>query len=149
MKKDSQLFLSIGMIILGALFVVKRSGVIHSALTVIAAILVLSAVFDFIKKQTGSGIVKGVIALGVMVFGWLFIELAFYLIAILLIFYGIVQLIQTSKQKPSGYLPYAVPVFSLAAGCCLLFHQGGTIDWIFVVVGIVLITEGILALVRS
>ncbi len=149
MKKDSQLFLRIGMIVLGALFVVKRSGVIHSALTVIAAILVLSAVFDFIKKQTSSGVVKGIIALCVMVFGWLFVELAFYLIAVLLMFYGVVQLVQTAKQKPNGYLPYAVPVFSLIAGCCLLFNQGGTIDWIFVVVGMVLIAEGILALVRS
>lgn len=149
MKKDSRLFLRIGMILLGLLFIVKRSGVIHSALTLIAAILVFSAVFDFIKKQTSSGIVKGVIALAVMIFGWMFVELAFSLIAVLLLFYGIVQLVQTVKQKPKGYLPYAVPIFSLVAGCCLLFNQGGTVDWIFVVVGIVLIAEGILSLIRS
>ncbi len=149
MKKDSQLFMRIGMIVLGVLFVVKRSGVIHTALMLIAAILLLSAIFDFIKKQTGSGVTKAVIALCVVVFGWLFVELALYLIAALLLLYGIAQLIQTVRQKPKGYLPYAVPVFSLIAGCCLLFNQGGTVDWIFVVVGIVLIVEGVLSLSRS
>lgn len=149
MKKDSQLLIRIGMIVLGVLFVFKRSGVIHTAITLIAAVLLLSAILDFIKKQTSSGVVKGVIALCVMVFGWLFVELALYLIAALLLLYGIGQLIQTVKQKPGGYLPYVVPVFSLIAGCCLLFNQGGTVDWIFVVVGIVLIVDGILSLGRS
>lgn len=149
MKKDSQLLIRIGLIVLGVLFVMKRSGVIHIAITMIAVVLLLSAIYDFIKKQTRNGVIKGIIALCVMVFGWLFVELALYLIAALLLFYGIGQLIQTVKQKPGGYLPYAVPVFSLIAGCCLLFNQGGTIDWIFVVVGIVLIVDGILSLVRS
>lgn len=149
MKKDSQLFIRIGMIVLGVLFVVKRSGVIHTAMMLIAAVLLLSAIFDFIKKETGSGIIKAVIAVGVAVFGWLFVELALYLIAILLILHGITQLVQIGKQKPSGYLPYAVPVFSLIAGCCLLFNQGGTVDWIFVVAGVILIVEGVLSLTRS
>ena len=149
MKKDSQLLIRIGIIVLGVLFVIKRSGVIHIAITMIAAVLLLSAIYDFIKKQTSNGVIKGVIALCVRVIGWMFVELALYLIAALLLFYGIGQLIQTVKQKPNGYLPYAVPVFSLIAGCCLLFNQGGTVDWIFVVVGIVLIVDGILSLVRS
>lgn len=149
MKKDSQLFLRIGMIVLGVLFVVKKSGVIHTAMMLIAAVLVLSAIFDFTKKESSSGIIKAVIAVGVVVFGWLFVELALYLIAVLLILHGITQLVQIAKQKPSGYLPYAVPVFSLIAGCCLLFNQGGTVDWLFVVAGVILIVEGVLSLTRS
>lgn len=149
MKKDSQLLIRIGTIVLGALFVVQRSGVIHTAITLIAAILLLSAILDLIKKQIGSGVVKGVVAVCVMVFGWLFVELALYLIAAVLLLNGISQLIQIVKEKSIGYLPYAAPVFSLIAGSCLLFNQGGTVDWIFVVVGIVLIVDGILSMVRS
>lgn len=149
MKKDSQLLIRIGTIVLGALFVVQRSGVIHTAITLIAAILLLSAILDLIKKQIGSGVVKGVVAVCVMVFGWLFVELALYLIAAVLLLNGISQLIQIVKEKPVSYLPYVAPVFSLIAGSCLLFNQGGTVDWIFVVVGIVLIVDGILSMVRS
>lgn len=149
MKKDSQLLIRIGTIVLGALFVVQRSGVIHTAITLIAAILLLSAILDLIKKQIGSGVVKGVVAVCVMVFGWLFVELALYLIAAVLLLNGISQLIQIVKEKPISYLPYAAPVFSLIAGSCLLFNQGGAVDWIFVVVGIVLIVDGILSMVRS
>lgn len=149
MKKDSQLLIRIGMIVLGVLFVFMQSGVIHTAITLIAAVLLLSAILDLVRKQTNSGVVKGVVAVCVMVFGWLFVELALYLIAALLLFYGVSQLIRTVKEKPVGYLPYAVPVFSLIAGCCLLFNQGGTVDWIFVVVGIVLIVDGVLSMIRK
>lgn len=149
MKKDSQLFVSIGMIVLGVLLVVKKSGVIHTAIMLIAAVLLLSAILDFIKKETGSGVVKAVLAIGVAVFGWMFVELALYLIGILLIFHGVTQLVQNAKQKPSGNLAYVIPVFSLIAGCCLLFNQGGTVNWIFVVAGLILIVEGVLSLTRS
>lgn len=149
MKKDSQWLMRVGMIVLGLLFVVKRSGVIHTAMMLIAAVLLLSAILDFTKKQRNSGIIKAVIAVGVVVFGWLFVELALYLIAVLLVLYGITQLVQTAKQKPNGNLPYAVPLLSLLAGGCLLFNQGGTVDWIFVVAGLVLIVQGVLSLTRS
>lgn len=149
MKKDSQLFVSIGMIVLGVLFVVKKSSVIHTAIMLIAAVLLLSAILDFIKKESGSGVVKAVLAIGIAVFGWMFVGLALYLVGILLILHGVTQLVQNAKGKSGGNLAYAIPVFSLIAGCCLLFNQGGTVNWIFVVAGLILIVEGVLSLTRS
>ena len=39
---------------------------------------------------------------------------------------------------------YIKPVIGMAASVCLIFNQGGTVAWVFVVTGIIFVIEGIL-----
>ena len=47
-------------------------------------------------------------------------------------------------SKQDKVVVYAKPVLTVLAGAILLLNQGGVIDWIFMVVGILLIVEGAL-----
>lgn len=59
---------------------------------------------------------------------------------------GLLQLVQAIRNKNRNTIALITPVLSVLAGICLLFQQGSSVDWIFVMVGIVLIIEGILSL---
>jgi uncharacterized membrane protein HdeD (DUF308 family) len=44
---------------------------------------------------------------------------------------------------------YAIPVVLLVIGALLLFNQGGTVNWVFVVSGIFTVLQGGLLLVSA
>ena len=146
MQKNSSLMTAVLTIALGIVFVIKRGGVLGLAVSLVGIVLIIAAIFDLVKKDTTAAIIKGVIGIGVLVFGNLFIHLALYLIAIMLLMMGLLQLVQALRNKNRNTIALITPVLSVLAGICLLFQQGSSVDWIFVMVGIVLIIEGILSL---
>lgn len=146
MQKNSSLMTAVLTIALGIVFVIKRGGVLGLAVSLVGIVLIIAAIFDLVKKDTTAAIIKGVIGIGVLVFGNLFIHLALYLIAIMLLMMGLLQLVQAIRNKNRNTIALITPVLSVLAGICLLFQQGSSVDWIFVMVGIVLIIEGILSL---
>ena len=146
MQKNSSLMTAVLTIALGIVFVIKRGGVLGLAVSLVGIVLIIAAIFDLVKKDTTAAIIKGVIGIGVLVFGNLFIHLALYLIAIMLLMMGLLQLVQAIRNKNRNAIAWITPVLSVLAGICLLFQQGSSVDWIFVMVGIVLIIEGILSL---
>ncbi|MBR6760422.1 MAG: DUF308 domain-containing protein [Oscillospiraceae bacterium] len=146
MQKNSSLMTAVLTIALGIVFVIKRGGVLGLAVSLVGIVLIIAAIFDLVKKDTTAAIIKGVIGIGVLVFGNLFIHLALYLIAIMLLMMGLLQLVQAIRNKNRNTIAWITPVLSVLAGICLLFQQGSSVDWIFVMVGIVLIIEGILSL---
>ncbi len=146
MQKNSSLMTAVLSIALGILFVIKRGGVLGLAVSLVGLVLIIAAIFDLVKKDVTSAIVKGVLGVGVLVFGNLFIHLALYLIAIALLIMGLLQLVQSIRNKNRNAMALIAPGLTVLAGVCLLFQQGGSVDWIFIMVGIVLIIEGVLSL---
>ena len=41
---------------------------------------------------------------------------------------------------------YIAPILNILLGLLLLFNQGGTLAWIFIVVGVLLIVDGVMLL---
>ena len=142
-------------IIIGLLLIILKGKVISIVLTILGVVLVLSAIKDFIDKKVESGAIKAVIGVCVLVFGWVFVELAFYILAAALIIIGITQIINIKKYGPHGVtfkdnvLIYGKSVITAVAGVCLLFNQGGTINWVFILAGILLIVDGVMEIAAS
>lgn len=142
----------IALIVLGALLIILKSDVISFALTLIGIALILAAMIDFSQQMTHIGVVKAVAGIVVIIFGWVFVSVALYILAIVLIIQGVFQIIDTYRLRsvmPKGIrktFSYLSPVASVLAGICLMFYQGGTISWIFVLSGLLLVIEGILSL---
>lgn len=155
MSKRDNIISSIFSIVLGFLLITLKSNVITIAITVIGVAVLLSALFDFVNKFTNIGIVKAVIGLCILVFGWMFINLALYILAASIIVMGLLQIANIHRFAPinltmkESIMLYIKPIVTVLAGACLFFNQGGTISWIFVVTGILLIAEGVLELVDS
>ncbi len=118
-------------------------------MTVLGVALIVWGVSDLVKGGTVEAVIK--IALGVVsiVFGWALASVALYILAALLVVYGVMSLYPLIKDKCKDSLLFIAPVVMLVVGLCLFFNQGGTVNWVFIVSGIFLVIYGVLNLVES
>lgn len=153
-KKNNQLISAIITIAIGLLFIVCKNDIIGITMTVFGVALIVSAVFDFVHKQIVPGVVKSVVGVVVIIFGWTLMSAALYIMAALLLIYGLLLLYAAIQNrglisdKVDKVLSFVQPSVYIFVGICLLFNQGGTIDWVFILSGIFLVIEGIVALVQ-
>ncbi len=152
MKMSSKISSAVISVAVGILFIVLKGSVISITMTIIGAAAIIMAVVDFANKQNKPGVIKCIIGVAVLVLGWLLVDIALYLIAGVLIILGVSQIISAIKLNElcnpvQKVFMIIKPVASLGAGFCLLFNKGGTIDTLFIVVGVLVLIEGMLSLV--
>lgn len=152
-KKSENLTFAVLAIVLGLLFIIFKSAIISLTMTVFGILLIVSGVLDLMKKAVTGGVIKVVAGVVIIVFGWTLLTAALYVLAALLLIFGIIELYNTIRRRKSlgktEFTMYAVEyALFIAIGVCLLFNQVGAIDWIFIVSGIVLIVDGLLALAQ-
>ncbi len=152
-RKQNGWLYALASIVIGILFVWLRGGVVSIAMTVLGVALVAYGVEDLLKHRTVTGVVKLVLGIAILVCGWVFLSVALYIMAALLLVYGLLELFAFFRIKQRPALDILVglggPVICLAVAACLFFNQGGAIDWVFLVSGILLIVQGVLDLTKS
>lgn len=155
MNQRSSAVSAVATILLGALFIIKRGGVIGLAITVLGVSVLVFALLDFLAKLTNAAIVKGVVGLCILVFGWIFVDLAIYILAAGIILTGLLQISSIKQYSPVNLdtseklFIYARPAMMVVAGACLLLNKNGTIDWVFVLVGALLVIQGVMSFAKS
>ena len=118
-------------------------------MTIMGVALIISSILDLIRKQGSQSIIKLVIGAVVIVFGWTLVSAALYIMAAVLLINSVMQISTIAKMTKGFNLSYLQPIMSLIVAICLLFNQGGTISWVFVVSGVCLIIEGVIAFFDS
>jgi len=149
MRNSNKIITAAIAIIVGIMFIVMKGEVVSLALTLLGIGTIVMGIMDVVKQDTKSGIVKLICGAVVITCGWLFVNVALTIIAVLLIVYCIANL--ASNLKIDGYTMSGVqkfrtffkPLTGLVAGICLLFNQGGTVAWAFVITGIIFIANGV------
>lgn len=155
MNQKENIISALGSILLGILLIVMKGKVITAAITILAIFVILGAVADFMAGLANIGIMKAVAGVCILVFGWLFAALAFYILAAGIIVMGLLQITSIKKTMPVNltagerFQEYFKPGLMVVAGACLLFNQSGTIAWAFIVTGILLIVNGVMSLFGS
>lgn len=155
MKISNKLITAIAAIVVGIMFIVMKGEVISLAFTILGAAFIVMGILDITKSDTKSGAVKIIGGIITIAFGWLFVSIALYVIAGLMIAYCIANLV--SSLRTDGYpmstvqtlRTYVKPIIGLIAGVCLFFNQGGTVAWVFVLTGIIFVAEGVMMLSES
>ena len=149
MDKKQRVISALLVILLGLMLIVMRDSVVRALIAVLGVGVLVCAVMDFVYKMPEMGLIKAVVGVGILVFGWLFVRLALYILAVAVIAMGLIQILNIYRYAPA-YLTgkekfafYLRPVLSVLAGACLLFNQGGTVAWVFIVTGVLLVVEGI------
>lgn len=139
-------------ILLGILFLILRGEVIPVAMTILGVVLIVMAVLDLLDHQTFPAIVKAVFGVVVLIFGLALTTAALYILAAVLLIWGIYELYAKLKIRLKGnsvwltVLLYIAPILNILLGLLLLFNQSGTVAWIFIVVGVLLIIDGVMLL---
>ena len=155
MNQKENVASALGSILLGILLIVMKGKIITAAITLLAVFVIVGAVMDFVAGLVNYGIVKSVAGICILVFGWVFASLAFYILAAGIILMGLLQISSIKKTMPVNltegerFQEYFKPGLMVVAGACLLFNQSGTIAWAFIVTGILLIVNGVMSLFGS
>ncbi|MGN0165434.1 MAG: DUF308 domain-containing protein [Lachnospiraceae bacterium] len=155
MSKKESILSALVSVILGIMLITMKGKIISIAITVLGVGLLLSAALDFFNKATTSGIIKAVAGVCVLVFGWMFINLALYILAAALLLIGLLQIAGIRNYTPINlsfsekFIVYCKPAATVIAGACLLLNQGGTIAWVFIATGVLLIIEGVLEIANA
>ena len=124
-------------------------------MTVLGVALIIAGVIDIVNKLTTAGVIKAVLGVALLVCGWTLVSLALYIMAAVLLIYGILLMIEIIKNMKKSdkiankVLKLVEPVVMIIVAACLLFNQGGAIAWVFILAGILLIVDGALGLVNA
>lgn len=148
MTKTQKILSAILTIALGVMLIVLQGEVISIAMTVLGIGCIVLGVMDLVQKRIPPAVVHLVVGIIIIVCGWAIVGAVLYLLAGVLLIAGILLLYEKMKAHVKcttwyyTLCEYAVPVLCIVIGILLLFNQGNTVNWVFVVSGIVTIVEG-------
>ena len=157
MTKLSQYISALMTLILGVLFVVLKGEVVGFAITVFGVILIITAAIELLRFKIGSGIIKAILGIAVMTFGWMLIDIALLVIGIVLVLFGVLEFVKrfirlfrkTNVKLIGKILGFISPLFSIVAGYFLITSSGDAVGLAVVIGGVLLIVNGVLALVEA
>ena len=131
-------------IILGALLVLFKNQMLGWAMTIAGIFFIVTGVMDVIKKNLSSGIVNLFIGVAIIAAGWLIAGIVLLVLGLFIAFRGVMDLLAVLKLKSKGLMKFLSPVLTIIIGLALAFGNG--VGIIITVVGVLLILDGVLAL---
>lgn len=148
----NKMITAITAIVVGVLFIVLKGEVVSFALTILGVAAIVMGILDMTRGAEPGGAAIIIIGIAIVAFGWLFVSVTLYVIAALMIVYCLGNLVLSLKTDGfslsaiQAIRAYAKPIIGLVAGICLFFNQGGTVDWVFVLTGVIFVLEGVMML---
>ena len=100
MNKKEGIASAIISVAVGLMLIIMKDDVISIALTVLGVAAIVSAILDFIHRMPNLGLIKAVIGVCILVFGWMFVNLALYILAASIILVGLLQIFNIHKFCP-------------------------------------------------
>jgi hypothetical protein len=142
---------------LGILFVILKAEVVGIAITLLGVAFAVLAVLDLIRGFITPGIVKILLAVAVLVIGWLLLDVALLVLGIVLLVYSVTDtlklisaLVKIKKFNVlAAVLGFIEPALGIVASVFLITSRSAAIEWTVIVAGIVLIVNGVCALIRA
>lgn len=151
MRTSEKLISALLTILLGVLFMIMKSDVVRVAMTILGFALIVIGILNLVDKYVAPAVVKIVLGALIVLCGWLIAAAVLYIVAALLLIYGILDLYMRIKAgikfvNFNTLLFYAKPILMILLAILLLFNK---LDWIFIVAGICAVLEGALMLVDA
>ena len=146
-KKNSELFSSVLYLIVGLLLIIFRSETIGWAMTIAGIVFIVSGILDLVKKNWAGGGVSLVIGIAILVLGWVAAVIVLLVLGILIAIKGIVALINVFKKDKKNALDFVFPALTVVVGLMLAF--GNALDVMIIIVGVLLMIDGIIGVVGS
>lgn len=140
---------AIALIVMGVLFCIFRAGMINVLLTIVGVVLIALGIYDIVKKLYVNAAIEIILGIAVIVCGWTILDIALLVLGIGLTIYAIYQIIMVVKNfKKAGWIALIKPIITLIVGIFLIVAKWLLVDWIFIVIGVVLIINGVMSLIK-
>ena len=138
---------AIALIVLGILFCIFRAGMMNVLLTIVGVVLIGLGIYDIVRKNYIPAVIEIILGIAVIVCGWTILDIALLVLGICLVVYSVYEIVMIAKDfKKKGWMALIKPVITLIVGIFLIVAKWVLVDWIFIVIGVILIINGILAL---
>jgi hypothetical protein len=155
MKKTEKIITAAATIAFGVLLMILQGSIVSILMTVLGVGLIAFGVMDLINKNFPHAVVKLVCGLVVIICGWVIVSAVLYILAAVLLIAGILLIYEKIRCSKKGetllktLLEYAMPILCIVIGVLLMFNQGNTVNWVFIIGGIFTVVEGGLLLVGA
>ena len=146
-QKNSELYSALLYIIVGVLLVIFRSETLGWAMTFAGIFFVISGILDITKNNVTGGAVSIIIGIVILILGWTLTKIVLLVLGILIAIKGIIALCRVLMQKRTNLAMILYPIFSIIVGLMLAFGNG--LDVMIIIVGVLLIADGVLGLFNS
>ncbi len=155
MKKSERIISALVLMAIGVLFIILKDNFIGILMTVVGVGLVILGVVDIFSHSVPLALVKIIAGVLLTICGWALVEAVLYILSGILLIFGSLVLYDQIKNHPhcnslwQKLLVYATPVICIAIGILLLFHRESTLNFIFIVSGVLSVVEGGVLLITS
>ncbi len=156
MEKINKYISAAIMIAIGVLLIILKAGIIGILLTVLGVALIVMGILDAVqKKDVVRCVIKCVIGAVVILGGWIFVSVMLYILGALLVITGVLWIVKLIQRHTKGenliatITAYIVPALYIVIGICLFFNQSAVMDTMFIIIGVIVLVDGIVQLVNA
>ncbi len=148
MTKTQKILSALFTMALGVMLIVLRGEIISIAMTVLGVGCIALGILDLVQNRVPPAVIKLVVGVIIIVCGWAIVGAVLYILAGLLLIAGILLVYEKLKNRVrcatwyQNLIEYAVPILCIVIGVLLLFNQGNTVSWVFIVSGSITVIEG-------
>ena len=133
-------------ILLGVLFLIFKGAVAVWCVYALGVLLIVQGVLDMVNRRLVQGILEAAIGVLAIVFAAAITKYAVMVLGIILLLWAILRLFDSSFKGP---LTMLYIVGAIVVGVLMIVSAFKVLDWFFIVIGILLIVEGVLCLIPA
>ena len=133
-------------ILIGVLLLIFKAAVAVWCVVAIGVLLIVQGVLDMVNRRLVQGILEAAIGVLAIVFAAAITKYAIMVLGIVLLVWAVLRLFDNSRKGPLALL-YIVS--AIVVGVLMIVAAFKVLDWFFIVIGILLIIEGVLCLVPA
>ncbi len=130
-------------VLVGILLCMFRTSVLNWAMTAIGAVLILMGIVQIAGKSMVEGIITAAIGVVIVFGGWLFVDIILLVLGVSLCVKGLLELGKELEHKKKHTAPIVSACITLLVGVMLVVSKWMLLDWFFIVIGVVLICDGV------
>ena len=133
--------------VLGILLCIFKGEVLGWLLTAAGVYFIVIGIIALVNKNYTVGAIRLAAGAIIILGGWLFVEIILIICGVFSILRGVMQLMSAvNAQSPTGII---YSVLTLLLGIALIICRWVMLDWFFIIIGVVLIIDGVSALIAA
>ena len=147
-KNQSNLITALLYIAVGLLFCIFRSEMMGVLFTIVGVLLIVKGIMDVLAKNVTQGVIAAVVGVAVILLGWLLVGIALFILGIVILIKAIQNILEMLKRKYT-VLELVGAILAAVIGVLLIANGWGMVNWVFIIIGIALILDGAIALIKE
>ncbi len=142
LKSNNPLINAALYIVIGLLLCIFRASLLEWAMTAVGIVMIVLGVLKALQNELIEGVIMAAVGIVIILGGWLFVDIILLVLGIALAAKGVLDLIKALETKDIP--PIVGSAITILVGVALVISKWALLDWLFIIIGVVLIVDGVL-----